>query len=72
MKRKPLREGDGGKKTKGSPELILCRDDGRVCLFISVNNGHSDADLRGKIGDTYLLRVSVLMSRQSADVVQEW
>ena len=28
------------REPKGKPELILCRDEGRVTLFLAVNDGH--------------------------------
>lgn len=38
--RHKLREGEGGKASRSKPELILCREDGRVTLFMSIDNGH--------------------------------
>ncbi len=44
------REGEGGKSAAsrfaklghgtGKPEIVLCREDGRVCCFLSVDNYH--------------------------------
>lgn len=40
MKKWPGRQMKPKEAKAGKPELVLCREDGRVSLFISVNNGH--------------------------------
>lgn len=53
------------KEKKGKPELILCRDNGRVSLFISVNNGHLNTCGTENVDWRYLSPKSILLEVES-------
>lgn len=55
------REGEGGKKTTGKPEIVLCREDSRVSCFLSVADGHLKACGSPSVDWKYMSPKSILL-----------
>lgn len=71
-----IREGEGGKKANpGKPEIILCREEGRVSLYISVDNGHLQrcgtpgVNWRYRSPKSILLEVETGRGRRAGDII---